>query len=164
MRADPPPPSGESRVERRTGATALASLLAPQRALRSRFDDFRQALTRRDRAAYELALRDFEGALRRHTLAEESALLPALARAGVPGRDPRRELKLEYVQVRELTRYILDQVGKNAPLGDILGMVENLDRRLAAHETEMERVYYPAALPVLTDAECRALAEAAPAP
>jgi hypothetical protein len=142
----------------------LEELLAPQRALRSRFDDFRQALARRDRAAYELALRDFEGALRRYTQAEERVLLPALARADVPGRDPRRELKLEYVQIRELARYILDQVAKNGPLGDLLGMVENLERRLSAHEAEMEGVYYPATLPILTKAESRALAEAAPSP
>lgn len=142
----------------------LDELLAPQRALRSRFDDFRTAFERRDRAAYELALRDFESAQRRWTQAEESILLPALLRAGVPGRDPRRELKLEYVQVRELTRHILDQVAKNGPLGDILGMVENLERRLVAHEAEMERVYYPAAQPVLTGAERQALADAAPPP
>jgi len=142
----------------------LAELLAPQRALRNRFDDFRRALERRDRAAYEVALRDFESAQRLYTQAEERVLLPALARAEVPGRDPRRELKLEYVQVRELTRHVLDQVSRHGPLGDILGMVENLERRLSAHEAEMERVYYPAALPVLTDGERRALAEAAPPP
>ena len=142
----------------------LAELLAPQRALRNRFDDFRRALTRRDRAAYELGLREFEGTLRRYTLVEERVLLPALDRAGVPGRDPRRELKLEYVQVRELTRHVLDLVGKNGPLQDILGMVENLERRWIAHEGEMERVYYPAALGVLSDAEAKTLAEAAPPP
>jgi hypothetical protein len=138
-------------------------LLAPQRVLRSRFDDFRRAHERRDRAAYELALRDFEGALRNWTQAEERVLLPVLARVGVPGRDPQRELKLEYVQVRELTRYLLEQVSKGGALGDILGLVENLERRLAAHETEMERVYYPAAAPVLTDADRLTLAAAAPA-
>jgi Hemerythrin HHE cation binding domain len=142
----------------------LAELLAPQRALRSRFDDFRRALDRRDRVAYELGLREFENALRHWTEVEERVLLPALARAGVPGRDPRRELKLQYVQLRELTRAILDQVGKNGALRDILGLVENLERRWNAHDTEMNRVYYPAAQPVLTDAECRALAEAAPSP
>jgi hypothetical protein len=141
----------------------MEDLLAPQRALRARFDDFRQALERRDRAAYAMALRDFETSLREWTRAEESVLLPVLARTGVPGRDPQRELKLEYVQVRELTRYLLEQVGPgNAPLADILGLVENLERRLAAHESEMERVYYPAAAGLLTDADRRALAAAAP--
>lgn len=141
----------------------MADLLAPQRVLRSRFDDFRRALERRDRAAYELSLRDFEGALRSWTQAEERVLLPVLVKVGVPGRDPQRELKLEYVQVRELTRYLLEQVGKGGALGDILGLVENLARRLAAHEAEMERVYYPAAAPVLTDADRLTLAAAAPA-
>ena len=65
--------------------------------------------------------------------------------------------------VRELTRYILDQVSKNGPIGDVLGLVENLDRRLAAHEAEMERVYYPAAAPSLSEAERLAFAAAAPA-
>jgi hypothetical protein len=138
-------------------------LLAPQRALRARFDDFRQALLRRDRAAYEMALRDFEGELRRWTDVEERVLLPVLSRIGVPGRDPQRELKLEYVQVRELTRYLLEQVTRGAMLGDILGLAENLGRRLSAHEAEMEQIYYPAAAPALTDADRRALAAAAPA-
>lgn len=140
----------------------MEELLAPQRVLRSRFDDFRGALERRDRAAYELGLRDFEAALRSWTQAEERVLLPVLARVGVPGRDPQRELKLEYVQVRELTRYLLEQVGKGAAIGDILGLVENLERRLTAHEGEMERVYYPAAGPALTESDRRLLAAAAP--
>jgi len=135
--------------------------LAPQRSLRSRFDDFKRALERRDRAAYELALRDFQAGFKRWSEAEEPVLLAALLRAPIPGRDPQRELRLEYVQVRELARYLLDQVRGNAPMGDLLGLVENLDRRLGAHETEMERVYYPAALGAFTDAERRALADSA---
>jgi hypothetical protein len=140
----------------------LEDHLAPQRSLRARFDDFRQALERRDRIAYQLALRDFQGALRRWTETEERVLLSALARTAIPGRDPQRELRLQYVQVRELTRYLLEQVSGSAPIGDILGLVENLERRLSAHEGEMERVYYPAALLVLTDAERRALRDGAP--
>ncbi len=139
-----------------------ADVLEPQRILRSRFEDFRRALARRDRAAYELALRDFEGALRRWTEAEERVLLPALARVGVAGRDPQRELRLEYVQLRELTRYLREQVSNSGAIGDILGLVENLDRRLAAHEAEMERVYYPAVASVLSPEERANLAEAAP--
>ncbi len=88
-------------------------------------------------------------------------MLAALARTAIPGRDPQREVRLQYVQVRELTRYLLEQVSGNAPIGDILGLVENLERRLSAHEAEMEAVYYPAALGVLTDLERRTLREAA---
>lgn len=139
-------------------------LLAAQKGLRSRFDDFRHAFDRRDDAAFRLALVDFHDHLRRWTVAEERALLPALARASIPGRDPQRELKLEYVQIRELTRYLLTQVVEHAPLADVLGLVENLERRLAAHESEMTKVYYPTAAPLLTREEWHVLTEAAPPP
>jgi hypothetical protein len=46
----------------------------------------------------------------------------------------------------------------------VQGLVENLERRLAAHESEMERVYYPAAAPLLTAEEWRILSESAPPP
>ena len=124
---------------------SLEGLVAAQGSLRSRFDDFRHALERRDEEAYRVALADFHACLRRWTEAEESALLPAVLRAGLPGREPGRELRLEWVQVRELTRYLLSQVSERARLSDLLGFTENLARRLAAHESEMETVYYPAA-------------------
>ena len=142
--------------------SGLDELLIPQRGLRARFDEFRGALERRDRAAYSLALRDFAASLRRWTETEEKVLLPLVADADIPGRDPRRELRLEYVQVRELARYLAEQVSQNAPLADVLGLVENLDRRLSAHEREMETVYYPAAAPRLSEEDRRALAAAAP--
>jgi hemerythrin HHE cation binding domain-containing protein len=142
----------------------LEGLLSAQRALRSRFDDFRRALERRDEEAYRMALADFHRCLVRWTQAEEQALLPAILRASIPGRDPQRELRLEWVQVRELTRYLLSQVTERASISDILGLSENLERRLAAHESEMEKVYYPAAAPILTARERASLAEASPSP
>jgi hypothetical protein len=140
------------------------ALLSAQDSLRSRFEDFRRALDRRDEAAYRLALDDFHQQLKRWTAAEERVLLPVLARTTFPGRDPRRELTLEYVQIRELTRYLVSQIAENAPIADVLGLVENLDRRLAAHESEMESVYYPTAAPLLTAEEWRLLSEAIPPP
>ena len=142
--------------------TSEDELLAIQKGLRSRFDDFRQALERRDEAAYRLALTDFHEQLRRWTAAEERVLLPVLARAYFEGRDPQRELRLEYVQIRELTRYLLFQIDEHAPIADVLGLVENLERRLKAHDSEMENVYYPSAAPLLTSEEWRLLTEAAP--
>jgi hypothetical protein len=139
-------------------------LLAVQKGLRSRFDDFRRAFDRREDDACRLALADFHAHLCRWTAAEERVLLPALARASFPGRDSQRELKLEYVQIRELTRYLLTQVDERAPLADVLGLVENLERRIAAHESEMEKVYYPGAAPLLTPDEWRLLGESAPPP
>jgi hypothetical protein len=139
-------------------------LLAVQKGLRGRFDDFRRALERREDDACRLGLADFHAQLTRWTAAEERVLLPALSRASFPGRDPQRELRLEYVQIRELTRYLLSQIGERAPLAEVLGLVENLERRLSAHESEMETVYYPGAAPVLTPDEWRILANSAPPP
>jgi hypothetical protein len=139
-------------------------LLAVQRGLRARFDDFRSALERREDDPCRLALSDFHAQLVRWTAAEERVLLPALSRASFPGRDPQRELRLEYVQIRELTRYLLAQIGERAPLADVLGLVENLERRLVAHEAEMEKVYYPGVAPLLTPDEWRLLEESAPPP
>ncbi|HUJ13484.1 MAG TPA: hemerythrin domain-containing protein [Thermoanaerobaculia bacterium] len=137
-------------------------LLSAQRALRSRFDDFQRALRNENRVAMEVAIDDFERHLRAWTEAEEKALLPALERAKIPGRDVRRELRLEYVQIRELTHYVALQIAEQAASMAIAGYVENLDRRLHAHEREMESVYYPAAAPLLDDAEWSVLGAARP--
>jgi len=88
--------------------------------------------------------------------------MPALTRVEIPGRDPQRELRLEYVQLRELTRHVRLEIDTGARMADVLGFVQNLERRLAAHEAEMENVYYPAAARVLTPEERRVLKEAAP--
>jgi hypothetical protein len=119
-------------------------------------------LERRDEEAYRLALTDFHRCLVNWTQAEEKTLLPAILRVGVAGRDPQRELRLEWVQVRELTRYLLAQVSERARIADILGLAENLERRIRAHESEMADVYYPASADVLTAQEWDALEQAAP--
>ena len=131
----------------------MTNLLDAQRALRGRFDEFLLTLQRENATAAEIALADFEKHFRRWTEAEEQALIPALERARIPGRDVRRELRLEYVQVRELTRFLLQQIREGIRLGDLAGYVENLQRRLRAHESEMEQVYYPAAESMLTPEE-----------
>ncbi len=159
----PPLPAGEGRSDGPSGTSSrLEELLSAQQALRSRFEDFRRALDRRDEEAYRVALTDFHACLRRWTEAEEEALLPAVLRAGLLGRDPRRELRLEWVQLRELTRSLLSQVNGRAPMGEILGFAENLERRFAAHESEIKNVYYPAAAGVLTSDEWKILVRAAP--
>jgi hypothetical protein len=140
----------------------LEILLSAQRALRSRFDDFRRALGRENHVALEVALVDFEKHLRRWTEAEERALVPAVVRAAIPGRDAQRELRLEYVQIRELTRYLVMQIAEGIRPSTLTGFVENLDRRLHAHEKEMGQVYYPAAAPLLTEAEWQELEQARP--
>jgi hypothetical protein len=140
---------------------ALALLVATQEALRSRFDDFRRAFDHRDEAAYRLALADFHDWLCRWTEAQERALLPALKRATLPERDSQRELRLEYVQLRELTRHVRMEIESHGRMADLLGLVENLSRRFDAHERENVDVYYPAAAPLLTPAERQSLEDAA---
>ncbi len=125
-----------------------------QAGLRSRFEDFRRAFDRRDGPAYRFALADFQERLGQWTAAEETALLPALDRAPVEGRDARRELRVEFVQIRELTRQARLQLEAGAPMSDVLGLVENLARRFAAHERGLLDVYYPAAAEALEASEC----------
>jgi hypothetical protein len=133
-------------------------LIAAQRALRTRFDDMARALRRGDTTALDVALFDFEHHLARWTAGEEQALLPAIARTGgVPGRDPQRELRLEFVQLRELARFMTQQRTNKVRPHDLLGYLENLDRRLFAHEREMNKVYYPLAAPALTEEEWNVL-------
>jgi hypothetical protein len=146
----------------RVAERSVESLLIAQRALRARFDDFRGALQRRDRTAVEVSLIDFDENLRQWTAAEEKALVPALRRREIAGRNAERELRLEYVQIRELTRYLVRQISEGIRAEDLGGFVENLDRRLRAHESEMEHVYYPAAVSILTAVEWEILETAQP--
>ena len=66
------------------------------------------------------------------------------------------------MQLRELTRFLLSQINDRAPMGDILGFAENLARRFAAHDSDLQTIYYPAAAGALTAGEWAVLAEAAP--
>lgn len=99
----------------------------------------------------------FERAVRAREEADEALLLPALARAAIPGRDARMEIRLHYRQLRELSGILLQQSAEGAPLAMLLGLARNLEKRLRAHREEMESVYYPAAESVLTDGELRSL-------
>lgn len=132
------------------------------RALRLRLDDFAQAFHRREEAAYRLALTDFERNLVRWSSGSEAALAAALTRTPRVGRGLDRELRLEYVQLRELTRFLASEVDRGAPLSDLLGLLANLERRFAAHENAMRTVYGAAAAAFLTEEDLRALGEAAP--
>jgi hypothetical protein len=140
----------------------LQELAAVQSTLRNRWIDFRRAFERRDGAAYRLALDDFARHLRRWTLAEERSLVPALSRSTGAPRHAARELKVELVQVRELTRFLLEQISTHSPLADVLGLIENLDRRFGAHEDRLLSDYFPAAVPSLTEDDWAELRESAP--
>jgi hypothetical protein len=137
-------------------------LLAAQHALRDRFQDFFRAMQRENALAAGVALDDYERHLRRWTEAEEQALIPALERAALPGRNVRYELRLEYVQLRELTRFLLQQLQEGIRPSHLLGYTQNLARRLQAHEQQMSEVYYPAAAAELTEGEWQLLEAARP--
>lgn len=136
----------------------LHALLAPQRALRARHEAFRRALRAGDRVTAELELGAFELGMRRRIELESRVLLPALAQVAVPGRDARRELVMQYVQLRELLRNLAQRIASAAPPSEILGFADNLERRLSAHETELATVYYPAAWSALSTGDRTALA------
>jgi hypothetical protein len=144
-----------------TAPRSVEWLIDGQQALRERFDDFARAVRRGDTTALDVALDDFEATFARWSEAEEAALIPALVRAGIAGRDPRRELRLEFVQIRELTRFIVKLRQDRVRPNDLIGYVENLDRRLFAHEREKKTVYYPVAAAFLTEEEWGRLEAAA---
>jgi len=142
--------------------TRLETLLAAQHALRDRFEDFFRAMQRENALAAAVALDDFERHLRRWTEAGEKALIPALMRVPLSGRNVRYELHLEYVQLRELTRFLLQQLQEGIRPSHLLGYTQNLARRLQAHEQQMSEVYYPAAADEVTEEEWAVLEEARP--
>jgi hypothetical protein len=135
-------------------------LTASGRALASRFDDFRGALGRRDEAAYRMALADLLDRLVAWSGALDRVVVPTLERIG--RRDLGHELRVDLVQLRELTRHLLQEVDSHAPMSDVLGLVENLSRRLAAWLRQMSEVYGPAAIPALTKEEWAAIGAARP--
>jgi hypothetical protein len=129
-------------------------------ALSARFEDFRQALERRDGAAYRTAVQDLLERLTVWSGALDRVVVPALER--IPRRDLARELTVDLVQLRELARHIVKQIETGAPLSDLLGMVENFRGRLAAHARQMSEVYAPAAATALRDDDYAELVLARP--
>ena len=128
--------------------------------LAARFEDFRGALGRRDEAAYRMALADLLDRLVTWSGALDTFLVPAFERAG--RRDLARELRVDLVQLRELTRNLLQQVDGRARMSDVLGLTENLSNRLAAHRRQMGDVYAPAGGPALTYVDWDAVGAARP--
>ena len=131
-------------------------LVTSQLALRARFEELRQALESGG-ANRVLAVRAFQVALHERTDVERRLLLPLLAQSHVPGRDARREIEVQHAQLSELARHLHARIAGGAAQGVLLGFVENLARRLAAHASELDLVYYPAIAPLLDEKEQRVL-------
>jgi hypothetical protein len=112
-----------------------------------RLDDlFGEFLASPDRDSATRAIREFDEALRRHTEREEVDVFPVaaggklVARAGESDRDRIfRELRLEHVQIRELSGMIVRQLGEAGDSGGVRGLAASLARRWDAHTEREER-------------------------
>jgi hypothetical protein len=130
---------------------SLSELLArDHRRLDDMFGHFLEAMGSEDTAAAEGAIRRFDDALRKHTALEEEHLLPALpgrTLAAAPDESPHerlfRELRLEHVQVRELSAMIVHLLSGGGKADRARGLAASLARRWDAHTTREEREAYP---------------------
>jgi len=110
------------------------------------FGRFLAASTAGDLQKALRAARAFDEALRRHTAEEEDIAIPAPdGRRLVPSEtdDPaqtlHRELRLEHVQVRELSAMIRRLLEEKGDLEGARRLAPNLARRWDAHTTREER-------------------------
>lgn len=107
---------------------------------------FLAAAAAEDPAGALRAIRDFDDVLRRHTAEEELAILSApvghrLAPPKAETADERlhRELRLEHVQVREVSAMIRRLLEEKSDLEGARRLAPNLARRWDAHTTREER-------------------------
>jgi Hemerythrin HHE cation binding domain len=122
----------------------IAELLAQDHRL---LDDlFGRFLSSPDRESAASAIREFDATLRRHTEHEEEHVFPAaaggklVARAGESDEDHLfRELRLEHVQIRELSGMIVRQLSEAGDAGAVRGLAASLARRWDAHTEREER-------------------------
>ena len=130
---------------------ALAGLLEREhRDLDALFGRFLAAASNADVAAAREAIGAFDEALGRHTELEESRVIhqPAGHKLAPPeseAHDERlhRELRLEHVQVRELSAMIRRVLEQKSDLEGARRLAGNLARRWDAHTTREERELFP---------------------
>ena len=121
-------------------------LTSEHRDLDELFGRFLAASATGDPAEALDAARTFDEALRRHTAFEEENAIPAAeGRRLVPdaaddaARTLHRELRLEHVQVREVSAMILRLLAEKGDLEGARRLAPNLARRWDAHTTREER-------------------------
>jgi Hemerythrin HHE cation binding domain len=92
------------------------------------------------------AAEEFDGKLRRHTREEEDVLLPppsghglAPAEGESEGERLTRELRVEHVQLRELSGILTRRLSTGSVSDEVRGLVSNLARRWDAHTQREER-------------------------
>ncbi len=127
-----------------------AALEREHRRLDELFGAFVAAITAGNLEACRSAMGAFDAELRRHTATEEDGILPdpeghKLAPAEHEDRRVRigRELRLEHVQVRELSAMILRLLEERGDLEGARRLAPNLARRWDAHTTREEAELFP---------------------
>jgi len=128
-------------------AGSLAETLTREhRRLDELFGRFLAAATAGAVAESLAAIEEFDGALRRHTAFEEERLLAEpsghrLARPQIEGDEARlsRELRLEHVQIREISAMIRRHLSEQGDASTARALAGNLARRWDAHTDREER-------------------------
>jgi hypothetical protein len=99
-----------------------------------------------DTASAKAASETFDDALRSHTREEEEEVFPAVSEEGlVPSSEETslhrfyRELRLEHVQIRELSGMIRRLLSEGVRLEEIPRLAANLARRWDAHTMREEK-------------------------
>ena len=123
-----------------------AGLTGEHRRLDDLFGRFLGAVDAGDAAAARDAIREFDEALRLHTAREEEGLLvpPAGHKLAPPETETaaariHRELRLEHVQVREVSFMIRHLLDEKNDLEGARRLAPNLARRWDAHTAREER-------------------------
>jgi len=131
----------------REDARSLGDTLTREhRRLDELFGKFLAAASAGDAEETRRAIGAFDSELRRHTAFEEERLLPEpsghkLAPPEAERDDDRlfRELRLEHVQIREVSGMILRQLTEKSDLSAARSLAANLARRWDAHTAREER-------------------------
>jgi hypothetical protein len=123
-----------------------AKLTREHRHLDDLFGQFLGAVQAGDAGAARETIRNFDEALRIHTAAEEEGILglPGSHRLAPPETETvterlHRELRLEHVQVREVSAMILRLLEEKNDLEGARRLAPNLARRWDAHTSREER-------------------------
>jgi hypothetical protein len=127
------------------GTTIAARLLSEHRRLDELFGGFLAAASAGDVGAARAAIESFDEELRRHTALEEELLYPPAPAEKVVRRIEEdvpaklsRELRLEHVQVREVSGMIRRLLAEKSDLEGAQRLAGNLARRWDAHTAREE--------------------------
>jgi hypothetical protein len=129
-----------------TSAAPFERLTTEHRRLDDLLGQLLAAMSAGDAAAAGAASRAFDETLRSHTRTEEEEIFPPVPQQRLApslGEDSSRrlyrELRLEHVQIRELSGMIRRILSEGVRLDEIPGIAANLARRWDAHTTREER-------------------------